>query len=112
MLYSTHMTEMMHMAHGHETIDISDNPDLLRLVETMRRRNTSAVLTNGAEDVAVVTPVGESIPKKRAKRAKTQADHDAFIQAAGSWTGLIDAEEFKAYIRERRTTANRPSVKL
>jgi len=104
--------EDSHVASERETIDISNNPELLRLVETMRERNTSAVLTNGAEDLAVVTPVGEDKPKKRSKRVKTRADHDAFVQAAGSWKGLIDAEEFKTYIRERRTTANRPSVKL
>jgi len=99
------------MVSERETIDISNNPDLLRLVETMRQGNTSAVLTNGAEEVAVVTPVGEERPKK-SKRVKTQADRDAFVQAAGSWQGLIDAEQFKAYIRERRKTANRPPVKL
>ncbi len=32
--------------------------------------------------------------------------------AAGGWSGLVDAEDFKAYIAERRQTANRPSVKL
>ena len=32
--------------------------------------------------------------------------------AAGGWQGLVDAEAFKAYIRERRRTANRPSVTL
>lgn len=97
------------MASEHEIIDISNIPELLRLVEAMRQRNTSAVLTNGTEDVAVVTPVGEDRSKRKHKRLKTQADHDAFIQAAGSWKGLIDAEEFKASIRERRMTANRPS---
>lgn len=33
-------------------------------------------------------------------------------QAIGGWKGLVDAEEFIAYIRERRRTANRPSVRL
>jgi hypothetical protein len=32
--------------------------------------------------------------------------------AAGGWQGLVDAEEFKRYIYERRRTANRPSVEL
>ncbi|HET9016511.1 MAG TPA: hypothetical protein VFN57_13010 [Thermomicrobiaceae bacterium] len=33
------------------------------------------------------------------------------IQAAvGGWRGLIDADAFKAYVHERRRTANRPSV--
>jgi hypothetical protein len=32
-------------------------------------------------------------------------------KAAGSWKG-IDTEAFKAYIADRRHTANRPSIKL
>jgi hypothetical protein len=32
--------------------------------------------------------------------------------AAGGWQGLVDAEELKRYIAERRRTANRPSVEL
>ena len=36
---------------------------------------------------------------------------DGIRQAAGSWKD-IDTEGFKAYIAERRRTANRPSVKL
>jgi hypothetical protein len=34
------------------------------------------------------------------------------LAASESWKGLIDAEAFKAYIRERRRTKNRPSVRL
>jgi len=45
------------------TIDISQNPDLLHLVEEMRRRNTSAVLRNGTADVAVVMPVEDAKPR-------------------------------------------------
>jgi hypothetical protein len=36
---------------------------------------------------------------------------DGILKAAGSWQG-IDTEAFKAYISDRRHTANRPSVKL
>jgi hypothetical protein len=36
---------------------------------------------------------------------------DGILKAAGSWKGM-DTEAFKAYIAERRHTANRPSVKL
>jgi AbrB family looped-hinge helix DNA binding protein len=36
---------------------------------------------------------------------------DGILKAAGSWKD-IDTEGFKAYIKERRQTANRPSVKL
>jgi hypothetical protein len=36
---------------------------------------------------------------------------EGILKAAGSWQG-IDTEAFKAYIADRRHTANRPSVKL
>jgi len=36
---------------------------------------------------------------------------DGILKAAGSWQG-IDTEAFKGYIKDRRHTANRPSVKL
>ena len=36
---------------------------------------------------------------------------EGILKSAGSWKD-IDTEEFKAYIYERRRTANRPSVKL
>jgi hypothetical protein len=36
---------------------------------------------------------------------------DGILKAAGSWKD-IDTEAFKAYIADRRHTANRPSVKL
>lgn len=38
--------------------------------------------------------------------ARSRAD---LYRSAGSWKGLIDAEEFKAYIRERRRTSSRSS---
>ena len=36
---------------------------------------------------------------------------EGILQAVGTWKD-IDTEAFKAYIAERRHTANRPSVKL
>jgi hypothetical protein len=36
---------------------------------------------------------------------------DGILKAVGSWKG-VDTEAFKAYINDRRHTANRPSVKL
>jgi hypothetical protein len=40
-----------------------------------------------------------------------QRSRDGILKAAGSWKG-IDTGAFKAYINNRRHTANRPSVKL
>jgi hypothetical protein len=34
------------------------------------------------------------------------------LAAAGSWKGLVDAEELKTYLRESRRAANRPAPEL
>jgi hypothetical protein len=47
------------------------------------------------------TPSPEEVTRSR----------DGILKAAGSWKN-IDTEAFKAYIKDRRHTANRPSVKL
>jgi hypothetical protein len=36
----------------------------------------------------------------------------ALKAAAGGWAGIVDADDLKEYISERRRTANRPSVAL
>jgi hypothetical protein len=47
------------------------------------------------------TPSPEDVTRSR----------EGILKAAGSWKD-IDTEAFKAYIKDRRQTANRPSVKL
>ena len=103
------------MATQRETIDISNNPDLLRVVEEMRARNASAVLTNGNENVAVITPVAKISmhDKKRPHgRQKTQADIDAFLSAAGGWKDLVDTEQLKRDIAVSRARSSRPPPDL
>jgi hypothetical protein len=98
------------MVSDRETVDISKSPDLLRLVEEVRRSNTPRVLRADNEDVAVLIPVAETKRPKR-KRVKTDADYRAFLDSAGSWAD-VDTEEFKRYIRERRDASSRPPVEL
>ncbi len=103
------------MASEHETIDISHNPDLLRLAEEVRRRNQSAVLRNGDEDVAIVMPVAGDT-KRKARRSpftrKSQADIDAFLASAGGWKDLVDTEQLKREIAESRARSGRPPIEL
>lgn len=98
------------MAQEREGIDISHNPEMLRLAEEVRRSKTPRVLRADDEDVAVVMPVAEH-PKRKATRAKTDADYQAFLDSAGTWSD-VDIDEFKRYIRERRDAGDRPPVKL
>jgi hypothetical protein len=98
------------MAQEREILDITDNPDLLRIAEEVRRSKTPRVLRAGDEDVAVVMPVADRTERRR-KRAKTEADYQAFLDSAGSWAD-VDVDEFRRYIRERRDTGDRPPVEL
>lgn len=100
---------------AHETIDISNNPDLLRLAEDVRRRNTSAVLRNGDEEIAVVMPItdaGTRTARRSPFKKKSQADIDAFLASAGGWKDLVDTEQLKREIAESRARSGRPPIEL
>lgn len=87
------------MAQEREIIDITHNPEMLRLAEEVRRSKTPRVLRANNEDVAVVMPVAD-LPKGRSKRVKSDADYQAFLDSAGSWAD-VDTDELKRYIRVR-----------
>ncbi|HVA92792.1 MAG TPA: hypothetical protein VNL71_23470 [Chloroflexota bacterium] len=57
----------------------------------------------------VDTPTAAKTPPSPEQVARSIAGIKA---AAGGWKDLVDAEAFTAYIRQRRRTANRPSVRL
>lgn len=98
------------MAQEREILDITHNPDLLRVAEEVRRSKTPRVLRANDEDVAVVMPVADR-PTRRRKWAKTEADYQAFLDSAGSWADA-DVDKFKRYIRERRDAGDRLPVEL
>jgi hypothetical protein len=92
------------------SIDITNHPDLLRLAEEVSTTKSPRKLMRDNETLAVVMPVGTTLPSKK-KRAKTKADYEAFRKAAGSWKD-VDVEKFKAAIYESRRLSARPPVKL
>lgn len=98
------------MSQEREIVDITHSPDLLRVAEEVRRSKTPRVLRAGDEDVAVIMPV-TTRPRQRVKRAKTEADYEAFLASAGSWRD-VDVEGFNFYFRQRRDTGDRPPVEL
>jgi hypothetical protein len=65
-----------------------------------------AVYRVGVESARRVDPTRQRPAAEELERSRA-----GIREAAGSWRD-IDAEAFKAYIRERRRTANRPSVEL
>jgi len=103
-----------HMAHERETIDITHNPDLVRLAETVRASNTPAVLRRDDEDIAVVMPLANGA-KRRVKGApskrKSAADMAIFFSSFGGWKD-VDTDRLKADISEsrRRSIGPRPEL--
>ena len=92
-------------------IDISDTPELLRLVEELRKGDEPRMLRRDREDLAILTPVKGPAKRKR-KLAETKADHEAFLSSAGSWKGIVDTDKLVADIYESRKRSSRPPVEL
>jgi hypothetical protein len=76
------------------------------------------ILTDAAGSPIVLEKNGELYRLERMRQEEkipspedVALSRDGIRKAAGSWQG-IDTESFKAYIADRRHTANRPSVKL
>ena len=96
-----------------KSIDIGNVPELLRIVEEMRKSEEPRVLRRDSEDLAILTPVKP--PRRRARKASADEvarSKDGILKAAGGWKDIVDAEAFKAYIYERRRTSSRPPVHL
>ncbi len=77
-------------------IDVTNNPDLRRVVEGVRDAGAPYVLRIGDRDVALLTPLPTVGPTQGSKfREKSDADRQAFLSAFGGWKGLVDGEQFK-----------------
>ena len=90
-------------------IEISNFPDVLRIVEEARTSKRGIVLTRDAEELAIVLPVAAKPTRRR--RVVSDADRAAVLSAAGGWKGLVDVDEFMAEVRSARGS-NRPDVEL
>ena len=89
-----------------KTIKVTADSELGKLVDAARRHpvlleNNGEVFLLERMEQEGSTPTSSDITKSK----------EGILQAAGSWKD-IDTEAFKAYIKDRRQTANRPSVKL
>jgi hypothetical protein len=76
------------------------------VVDTGEARYVVGVSVGSRSDVA-----GTDAARPKPRPEQVARSIEGIEKAAGSWQGLIDAEAFKAYIRERRRTKNRPSVR-
>jgi hypothetical protein len=90
--------------------DISNMPDLVRIVEEVKTTKQPRILKRDSEPVALLMPMDSTRPSKK-KRTKSKADYEAFRAAAGSWKD-VDVEQFKKNIYESRRRSTRPPVEL
>jgi len=94
-----------------KTVKLPADSELARALDEATRAGAPVVVDTGEMVYSL------SIGVVSAKTATPTADEAArsaegIRKAAGRWKDLIDAEAFKAYIRERRRTSNRPPVRL
>ena len=69
------------MAHEPKRIDISSIPELMKLVQEVRRTNEPRILQEESEDVAILSPTR---PKKRTKTTgKAVTSEDALFRLIG-----------------------------
>ena len=93
-----------------KVVDVDGSPELRRLIAEVRESGEPRVLRHGGEEVAVLSPTPRARPHGR-RRRPTSEDREAFLSSAGSWKGLIDADQFMADVRESRRSS-RPRVDL
>jgi len=92
------------------SIDISNSPELLRIVEEVKTSKKPRILKKDSENVALIMPVGTA--KTAKKREKTKSDYEAFKSAAGGWKGIVDTEKLKQDIYKSRKISTRPPLEL
>jgi hypothetical protein len=92
-------------------IDISHVPDLLRIAEEVANSGKPRLLRRDNEDVAILMPIKAAMVRRRSPRKKTEADYEAFLSSAGTWSDE-DVDEFLRENYERRKQSVRPPVDL
>jgi hypothetical protein len=94
-----------------KTLDVSDSPELGRLVEEVSRTGEARILRFHDEDLAVILPfAGRSIRRKR--RSISSEDVEAFRAAAGTWAA-VDVDRFlEENARSRRHSSRLRIQKL
>ncbi|HTE86077.1 MAG TPA: hypothetical protein VK821_15235 [Dehalococcoidia bacterium] len=90
--------------------DMTETPAWVDLLEDVKMTRRPAIIRADGEDIAEIRPIG----RRRATgiRAKTKADHEAFLASAGGWKDIVDTDKFLADNEESRRLSSRPPVEL
>ncbi len=89
-----------------KAIEISNMPEVLRIVNEVRKTRTPRVLSRRKKPLAILRPI-----EKKRKRTKSKDDYEAFLASAGGWAD-VDTDKLIEDIYESRRISSRPPVKL
>ena len=95
------------MPEAYKPIDISNDPELLKLAEEVHSSHTPRILRRNDEELTLLVPV----KPKRKRKGKAEKGLEAFRSAAGSWKD-VDTDKLIADIYESRRHSSRPPVEL
>jgi len=99
------------MAKEMRSIDISGVPDMVRIAEEVQTSGRPRILRRNGEDMVIVIPIAHG-RKRGTRRARTQANYDAFLLSAGGWKGLVDGDKLLADIYESRELSTKPPIMI
>jgi len=99
------------MARAINAIDVDGSPNLDLLVEEFVATGEPIVRRRDGRAVAVMISA-KGVEGGTSHPTLSEAERRAFLETAGGWRGLIDAEAFLANIAESRSIASRPPVEL
>lgn len=102
------------MAHEPRTIEIDDDPTLLHFFADVRESGEALIVIHEGKEVGVVMSPDQFAREglRPAGREKTDADLQAFLNAAGGWKGLVDTDKLVEDVYESRRISSRPSVEF
>lgn len=92
-------------------IDISDTPELSRLVDELRASGHEAVLRRGEQNIALVTPLPDATPRRRRRRDDSLLRLLAIADSGEAVsTGPTDVSAHKRkYLAEALTAESHPA---
>lgn len=97
------------MSTDSRSLEIGNMPEVLRLVNKVRKTRTPRILSRGKKPLALLQPL--AIYGKRDKKAKSKKDYEAFLASAGTWSD-VDTDRLVKGIYESRNLSSRPPVNL
>jgi hypothetical protein len=93
------------MAQEAQPIDVQTLPDMTRLAREVNETGKARLIQVGG-DVVRLSPARPRAPLPR--KRPTPDDIQAALAAAGSWKGLVDAEQLKRDLDDARSSDARP----